>query len=62
MKPMPKRDTTGRCRGTCRDRVLEGQKKRQKSIRAQPYSTPCETSPAWTRRRTEQPAVWGGRV
>lgn len=61
-KQMPTRDTTGKCKGDCRDRVLEGQKKRQKEIASEPYSTPCEVSPSWTWRRREQPEVWGGHV
>lgn len=62
MKKMPTRDTTGKCKGECRDRVREGNIKRQKKIASQPYSTPCPSSPAWTYKRKEQPAVWGGRV
>jgi len=62
MKKMPARDTSGKCRGECRDRVREGEEKRQKSIASHPYSEPCQKSPSWTRSRKEQPAVWGGRV
>jgi hypothetical protein len=62
MKRMPTRDTTGKCKGECRNRVREGEKKRQKMIASQPYSTPCPTSPPWAWRRNEQPEVWGGRV
>jgi hypothetical protein len=62
MKRIPKRDITGHCRGECRNRILEGQKKRQRKIASEPYSMPFEVSPPWTRRRVEQPEVWGGRV
>jgi hypothetical protein len=62
MKKMPARDTTGRCRGECRDRVTEGSLERQKQIASQPYSQPLPDSPLWAKKRREQPAVWGGRV
>jgi hypothetical protein len=62
MKKMPRRDTTGKCVGECRDRVREGEKKRQKSIASQPYSEPIPNSPSWTKERKEQPGVFGGRV
>ena len=62
MKKMPTRDTTGKCRGECRDRVHEGDAERQKKIARKPYNTPSPNSPAWTKKRKEQPAVWGGRV
>jgi hypothetical protein len=48
MKKMPSRDITGKCRGECRDRVTEGEKKRQKKIASEPYSTPSPNSPSWT--------------
>ncbi len=32
MKKMPSRDTTGQCKGECRDRVLEGAVERQNKI------------------------------
>jgi hypothetical protein len=47
MKKMPSRDTSGKCRGECRDRVKEGEKKRQKSIAPQPYNAPIPDSPSW---------------
>jgi len=62
MKKMPKRDTTGKCKGECRDRVREGEEERQKSIASQPYSEPSPKSPSWTKNRKEQPGVYGGRV
>lgn len=62
MESMPTRDTTGKCVGECRDRVFEGEKKRQKEIDAHAYSTPNPRSPDWVKDRTDQPAVWGGRV
>lgn len=62
MATMPERDTRGICEGECRDRVREGEEERQADIAAEPYNTPNPESPSWTRRRNEQPAVWGGRV
>lgn len=62
MATMPGRDTRGICEGECRDRVREGEEERQADIAAEPYNTPNPESPSWTRRRNEQPAVWGGRV
>jgi hypothetical protein len=62
MKKMPKRDTIGKCEGECRDRVKEGEEERQESIKSKPYSTPSPKSPAWTKKRKEQPGVMGGRV
>lgn len=62
MKKMPTRDTTGRCKGECRDRVSEGSAERQKQIARHPYSTPSPESPPWAFKRKEQPEVWGGRV
>jgi len=62
MKKMPKRDTTGKCEGECRDRVREGEEERQKSIASQPRSEPSPKSPSWTKNRKEQPGVYGGRV
>jgi hypothetical protein len=62
MKKMPKRDTTGKCEGECRDRVREGEEERQKSIASQAYNEPSPNSPPWTKSRKEQPGVWGGRV
>ena len=62
MSKMPKRDITGKCRFGCRDRVLEGERERQREIDSFPYSTPSPNSPLWTRSRDEQPGVLGGRV
>ncbi len=62
MKKMPSRDTTGKCRGECRDRVFEGEAERQESIKSKPYNTPYPESPSWTKSRNEQPGVLGGRV
>ncbi len=62
MKKMPKRDTTGKCEGECRDRVKEGEEERQESIKSEPYNTPSPKSPSWTKKRKEQPGVMGGRV
>ena len=59
---MPKRDITGECEGECRDRVREGEEKRQRDIQSITHSSPNPNSPSWTKDRKEQPAVWGGRV
>jgi hypothetical protein len=60
MKKMPSRDTSGKCRGACRDRVKEGTKDRQKMIASEAYSTPIPNSPAWTLGRNDTPGVWDG--
>jgi hypothetical protein len=64
MKTMPSRDTTGKCKGSCRDRVYEGEVERQARISASNmgYSTPAEKSPPWTHHRNEPPGCMGGRV
>jgi hypothetical protein len=64
MKSMPTRDTTGKCKGACRDRVYEGEVDRQGQINAakMSYSTPAEKSPPWTHHRNEPPGSLGGRV
>lgn len=62
MEKMPTRDTTGKCEGECRDRVMEGEKERQREIESQPYDTPSQDSPPWTKRRNAPPGVLGGRV
>lgn len=62
MEKMPTRDTTGKCEGECRDRVLEGEEERQKEIASKAYDTPNPNSPSWTKSRDEQPGVLGGRV
>ena len=64
MKKMPLRDTTGKCRGECRDRVMEGEVDRQKTINLsdKQYDTPAERSPAWTSRRNDPPGAMGGRI
>ena len=61
-RKMPTRDTTGKCRGECRDRVHEGEVERQAQIATVPYSEPSPKSPSWTKHRKEQPGVYGGRV
>jgi hypothetical protein len=60
MKQMPSRDTIGKCKGACRNRIRDGEKKRQKRIASEPYSTPLPDSPAWTRGRNDTPGVWDG--
>jgi hypothetical protein len=64
MKKMPSRDTTGNCKGECRDRVFEGEKDRQHQINASKtrYSSPAENSPSWSRDRKDPPGSLGGRV
>ena len=62
MAKFPKRDITGDCEGECRDRVAEGNEERQHEIAGKHYSSPSPNSPSWTKKRDEQPAVWGGRV
>jgi hypothetical protein len=64
MKKMPSRDTSGKCRGECRDRVFEGEKERQKFMNKQTvsYSSPSEKSPSWTSDRDAPPGSMGGRV
>ncbi|MEE4111303.1 MAG: hypothetical protein V2I40_00720 [Desulfobacteraceae bacterium] len=62
MADMLTRDITGKCEGECRDRVLEGEMERQASIAATPYNEPDPESPPWTRKRNEQPGIYGGRV
>jgi hypothetical protein len=64
MKNMPSRDTTGQCRGECRDRVFEGEVDRQQTInkKSDSYSRPSENSPSWTSSRNDPPGSMGGRV
>ena len=64
MKSMPKRDTSGKCHGECRDRVLEGEKERQSEINKSKmsYSSPAEKSPEWTHGRNDPPGSLGGRI
>ncbi len=64
MKKMPKRDTTGKCQGECRDRVFEGEQERQNKINkmSMSYSSPAEKSPEWTHQRNDPPGSLGGRV
>lgn len=64
MKKMPSRDTSGKCVGECRDRVLEGEKERQAAINssAKRYDEPSERSPSWTSRRNDPPGAMGGRI
>lgn len=62
MKKMPKRDITGKGSFRSRDRVREGEHERQRDIDDIPYNTPSPNSPSWTKERSEQPGVLGGRV
>lgn len=64
MKKMPTRDTTGKCKGECRDRVFEGEHERQLAINrsGKKYDSPSETSPSWTHERNDPPGSLGGRV
>lgn len=63
-KKMPSRDTSGKCRGECRDRVFEGEKERQQTINklSVKYSSPAEKSPSWTSDRDDPPGSMGGRI
>jgi len=60
MKNMPSRDTVGKCKGACRNRVREGAAKRQKTISSEPYSTPAPNSPPWAKGQNDTPGVWDG--
>jgi hypothetical protein len=62
MKKMPSRDTSGKCRGECRNRVLEGETERQKAIKKQAYSSPADKSPSWASDRDDPPGSMGGRI
>ncbi len=64
MKKMPSRDTSGHCRGECRDRVFEGEVERQQAMNKKKvsYSSPSEKSPSWTSNRNDPPGSYGGRV
>ena len=64
MKNMPSRDTSGKCKGECRDTVFEGESRRQKQINeeAVQYSSPAGKSPSWTSKRNDPPGSMGGRV
>jgi hypothetical protein len=64
MKIMPSRDTAGKCKGECRDRVFEGEKARQNIIDQETvkYSGPSSKSPSWTSKRKDPPGAMGGRV
>ena len=63
MADIPNRDiASNRDEGECRDRVREGEEERQAAIATETYSEPSPNSPAWTRKRSEQPATYGGRV
>lgn len=64
MKQMPSRDTSGKCRGECRNRVYEGEQDRQGQINAHrmSYSTPAQDSPSWSHKRNDPPGSLGGRV
>lgn len=64
MKKMPSRDTSGKCKGECRDRVREGEEFRQAEINHSRtgYSSPASESPSWTSRRNDPPGSFGGRV
>jgi len=60
MKKMPSRDTVGKCKGECRNRVREGAAKRQKIISSEPYSTPAPNSPPWAKGGNDTPGAWDG--
>ena len=60
MKSMPVRDTKGRCRGLCRDRIREGEVRRERKIASEPYSTPVQEYPSWAKNRNDTPGAFGG--
>ena len=64
MKKMPSRDTSGKCRGECRDRVFEGETERQHTIdkKKVSYTSPAEKGPSWSSSRNDPPGSMGGRV
>ena len=64
MKSMPSRDTSGKCKGECRDLAYEGEQARQRDIDRTKvaYSAPAEKSPAWTFKRNDPPGSYGGRI
>ena len=63
MKKMLSRDTTGKCKGECRDRVFEGEQERQQLIeKTSKYNSPSSKSPSWTFERNDPPGAMGGRV
>jgi hypothetical protein len=63
MKHMPKRDTNGKCRGECRNRVREGEKERQAKINKSSFKSPESYPKApWAYSRKEPPGALGGHV
>ena len=63
MKDMPKRDITGDCEGDCKDRVLEGEKERQKKIAKSGIKTADSYPNApGAKSRNEPPGFLGGHV
>jgi len=60
MKNMPSRDTTGKCRGACRDRVREGEVKRGQRIASEPYTSPAPDYPSWAKGRNDTPGALDG--
>ncbi|MFP4159058.1 MAG: hypothetical protein ACLFQ9_03485 [Desulfobacterales bacterium] len=57
------RDSTGLCKGECRDRVREGEDERQLAINREQVGV-AEDYPAagWAKKRKMQPGVFGGHV
>ncbi|MGD2185613.1 MAG: hypothetical protein PVI71_05780 [Desulfobacterales bacterium] len=63
MKEMPKRDITGDCEGDCKDRVLEGEKERQKKIaKFKVKSADAFPSAPGAKSRNEPPGFLGGHM
>jgi hypothetical protein len=63
MTDIPKRDITGDCEGDCKDRVLEGQKERQKKIAKSGFKTADSFPNApGAKHRNEPPGFLGGHV
>ncbi len=63
MNTMPKRDTTGKCEGECRDRVYKGEQERQAEIDSTTTES-LEASPSvpWANIRNAPPGSMGGHV
>lgn len=60
---MPKRDITGDCEGECRDRVKEGEDKRQAAIKSDTVEAPESYPKApGAGKRNDPPGSMGGKV
>lgn len=60
---MPKRDITGECEGGCRDRVKEGEEKRQATLEKENVEAPQDyPNPPGAKKRDNPPGELGGHV